>query len=178
MLLRQNKTIMGQGSFLPTYFYLQQLLALCIAQFEAPLILVVNIHINNNVEVGRKSFKKVVINAKLLYNIYVLYLIEYGGNMPTELKKYFWDTEFEKLDLEKNKRYIISRLYCYGDLKAIKWIKHTYTNKDIKEVAKKSRNLNPLVANYLRQQFNLKKEEMMYYKMTKALNYEFGRENY
>ncbi len=98
--------------------------------------------------------------------------------MPTELKKYFWDTEFEKLDLEKNKRYIISRLYCYGDLKAIKWIKHTYTNKDIKEVAKKSRNLNPLVANYLRQQFNLKKEEMMYYKMTKALNYEFGRENY
>ena len=98
--------------------------------------------------------------------------------MPTELKKYFWDTEFEKLDLEKNKRYIISRLYCYGDLKAIKWIKHTYTNNDIKEVAKKSRNLNPLVANYLRQQFNLKKEEMMYYKMTKALNYEFGRENY
>ena len=98
--------------------------------------------------------------------------------MPTELKKYFWDTEFEKLDLEKNKRYIISRLYCYGDLKAIKWIKQTYTNKDIKEVAKKSRNLNPLVANYLRQQFNLKKEEMMYYKMTKALNYEFGRENY
>ena len=98
--------------------------------------------------------------------------------MPTELKKYFWDTEFEKLDLEKNKRYIISRLYCYGDLKAIKWIKHTYTNKDIKEVAKKSRNLNPLVANYLRQQFNLRKEEMMYYKMTKALNYEFGRENY
>ena len=98
--------------------------------------------------------------------------------MPTELKKYFWDTEFEKLDLEKNKRYIISRLYCYGDMKAIKWIKHTYTNKDIKEVAKKSRNLNPLVANYLRQQFNLKKEEMMYYKMTKALNYEFGRENY
>ena len=98
--------------------------------------------------------------------------------MPTELKKYFWDTEFEKLDLEKNKRYIISRLYCYGDLKAIKWIKQTYTNKDIKEVAKKSRNLTPLVANYLRQQFNLKKEEMMYYKTMKALNYEFGRENY
>ena len=95
--------------------------------------------------------------------------------MPTELKKYFWDTEFEKLDLEKNKKYIISRLYCYGDLKAIKWIKDTYTSKDIKEVAKKSRNLNPLVANYLRQQCNLKKEEMIYYKTTKALNYEFGR---
>ena len=42
--------------------------------------------------------------------------------MPEELKKYFWDTQFELLDKEKNKRYIISRLYCYGDLKAIKWV--------------------------------------------------------
>lgn len=98
--------------------------------------------------------------------------------MPTEFKKYFWDVEFEKLDLEKNKRYIISRLYCYGDLKAIRWIKQTYTKKDIEEVAKKSRNLTPLVANYLQQQFHLKKEQMMYYKTRKALNYEFGRENY
>ena len=98
--------------------------------------------------------------------------------MPTEFKKYFWDVEFEKLDLEKNKRYIISRLYCYGDLKAIRWIKQAYTKKDIEEVAKKSRNLTPLVANYLQQQFHLKKEQMMYYKTRKALNYEFGRENY
>ncbi len=98
--------------------------------------------------------------------------------MPIEFKKYFWDVEFEKLDLEKNKRYIISRLYCYGDLKAIRWIKQTYLKADIEEVAKKSRNLTPLVANYLKQQFHLKKEQMMYYKTRKALNYEFGRENY
>ena len=135
----------------------------------------VNIHINNNVEVGRKSFKKVVINAKLLYNIYVLYLIEYGGNMPTELKKYFWDTDFERLDLQKNKEYIISRLYCYGDLKAIKWIKETYSKEDIKEVAIKSRDLKPLVANYLRQQFDLKKEEMEYYRAVQGMNYEYWR---
>ena len=98
--------------------------------------------------------------------------------MPIEFKKYFWDVEFEKLDLEKNKRYIISRLYCYGDLKAIRWIKQAYTKKDIEEVAKKSRNLTPLVANYLQQQFHLKKEQIMDYKTRKAMNYEFGRENY
>ena len=136
-----------------------------------------NIHINNNVEVGRKSFKKVVINAKLLYNIYVLYLIEYGGNMPTELKKYFWDTDFERLDLQKNKEYIISRLYCYGDLKAVKWVKSVYSEEDIKEVAIKSRDLKPLVANYLRQQFNLKKEEMAYYRCVQRTNYEYWRVN-
>ncbi len=54
--------------------------------------------------------------------------------MPEELKKYFWDTKFEKLDIRKNKRYIISRLYCYGDLKAIKWIKETYSKEDIKKL--------------------------------------------
>ena len=93
--------------------------------------------------------------------------------MPTEFKKYFWDTQFEKLDLRKNKRYIISRLYCYGDLNAIKWVKETYGKEDIREVAIKSRDLKPLVANYLRQQFNLKKEERAYYRAIQGINYEY-----
>lgn len=97
--------------------------------------------------------------------------------MPNELKKYFWDTEFDKLDIKKNMKYIISRLYCYGDINEIKWLKSVYSDEDIKEVAKNSRNLKPLVANYLRQQFNLKKEEMAYYKATIAMNYEYWRVN-
>lgn len=95
--------------------------------------------------------------------------------MPEELRKYFWDTQFEKLDIKENKRYIISRIYCYGDLKAIKWIKDNYTREDIKDVALNSRNLKPLVANYLRQQFNLAKEQMAYYRWTTAMNYEYWR---
>ena len=100
-----------------------------------------------------------------------------GAKMPEELKKYFWDTKFEELDIRKNKRYIISRLYCYGDLKAINWIKKTYSKEDIREVAIKSRDLKPLVANYLRQQFNLKKEEMAYYRAVQSMNYEYWRVN-
>ena len=95
--------------------------------------------------------------------------------MPEDFKKYFWDTKFYELDKEKNKRYIISRLYCSGDLKALKWIKENYTLKDIEEVARNSRNLKPLVANYLRQQLNLKKEEMAYYRWTEAMNYEYWK---
>ena len=100
--------------------------------------------------------------------------------MPEEFRKYFWDTKFEELEKDKNKRYIISRLYCYGDLKAIKWIKDNYKIEDIEDVARNSRNsrnLKPLVANYLRQQFNLLKEEMAYYKWSQATNYEYWREN-
>lgn len=97
--------------------------------------------------------------------------------MPEELKPYFWDTKFEELDIKKNKRYIISRLYCYGDLKAIEWLKNTYEDKDIIDVAKNSRNLKPIVANYLRQQFKLKKEEMAYYRWVENMNYEYWRVN-
>ena len=97
--------------------------------------------------------------------------------MPEEFRKYFWDTKFDELDIIKNKRYIISRLYCYGDLRAIKWIKETYSKEDIKEVAIKSRDLKPLAANYLRQQFDLKKEEMAYYRAIQGMNYEFWRVN-
>ncbi len=97
--------------------------------------------------------------------------------MPEHLKKYFWDTKFEELNIKKNKRYIISRLYCYGDLKAIKWIHNNYSPADIEDVARNCRSLNPLVANYLRQQFDLKKEEMAYYKWAIAMNYEYWRVN-
>lgn len=97
--------------------------------------------------------------------------------MPKEFEKYFWDTQFEKLDKRINKRYIISRLYCYGDIKALKWIKKNYTNEDIEDVARNCRDLRPLVANYLRQQYNLDKEDMAYYKWTKAMNYEYWRVN-
>ena len=97
--------------------------------------------------------------------------------MPTELKKYFWDTDFERLDLQENKEYIISRLYCYGDLKAIRWVNNTYSREDIKKVAIKRRDLKPIVANYLRQQFNLKKEEMAYYRTVSAINYEYWKVN-
>lgn len=104
-------------------------------------------------------------------------LFNVEGKMPEELKKYFWDTDFEKLNIQKNKSYIISRLYCYGDLKAIRWVNNTYSREDIKNVAINRRDLKPIVANYLRQQFNLKKEEMAYYKTVSAMNYEYWKVN-
>lgn len=94
--------------------------------------------------------------------------------MPIELKKYFWDTEYEKLDIEKNKKYIISRLFCEGDLASIKWLKKNYTEEEIIETAKTSRRLNPVTASFLKNIYDLKKEEMQYYINNKNMNYTFG----
>ena len=95
--------------------------------------------------------------------------------MPIELKKYFWDTNFEKLDLKKNMKYIISRLFCEGDIEDIRWLKKNYTREEIIETAKTSRRLTPLAANFLSVIYDIDKEEMQYYKNNKNMNYTFGR---
>ena len=95
--------------------------------------------------------------------------------IPIEFKKYFWDTDFSKLDMKKNKRYIIARIYCYGEIKDIRWIKNNFSNEDIEDVARNYRDLKPLVANYLRMQCNLKKEDMAYYIWNEKNNYEYWR---
>lgn len=96
-------------------------------------------------------------------------------DIPKEFKKYFWDTDFEKLDIQKNKKYIISRLYNFGDIEEIKWLNKTYSQEDINEVALTSRSLKPVVANFLCQQFKLNREDMSYYKTIMANNYEWGK---
>ncbi len=94
--------------------------------------------------------------------------------MPEEFRKYFWDTEFEKLDIKKNMKYIISRLYCEGNLNCFKWVNKTYTEQEIIETAKTSRRLNPVTANFLKNIYDLKKEEMQYYINNENMNYTFG----
>ena len=56
-------------------------------------------------------------------------------------------------------------------------VKILEAREDIKKVAIKRRDLKPIVANYLRQQFNLKKEEMAYYRTVSAINYEYWKVN-
>lgn len=94
--------------------------------------------------------------------------------MPIELKKYFWDTEYEKLDTKKNMKYIISRLFCEGNWDSIRWLKRTYTKEQIIETVKTSRRLTPVTASFLKNVYNLKKEDMQYYRNNENMNYTFG----
>lgn len=41
---------------------------------------------------------------------------------PKFLKKYFWDVDFEKLDIVKYRFYVIRRILNYGDERAIHWM--------------------------------------------------------
>ena len=41
---------------------------------------------------------------------------------PAFLKQYFWDIDFDKLDIEKYPLYVVARILNYGDEKAIAWM--------------------------------------------------------
>jgi hypothetical protein len=67
---------------------------------------------------------------------------------PKFLKKYFWDIDFEKLDVEKYRFYVIKRILNYGDEKAILWMnKHFHRDEQIKALCT-TRDISPQSANF------------------------------
>jgi len=49
--------------------------------------------------------------------------------LPPEFKKYFWDVDFETLDLVKRWKFILSRLMEIGGLDAARWISQSIASK-------------------------------------------------
>lgn len=54
--------------------------------------------------------------------------------VPGEFKKYFWDVDFDKLDLKKQKNFILDRLLNYGMFDTFNWIFSTFTNDEVKSL--------------------------------------------
>jgi len=82
-------------------------------------------------------------------------------SLPVFLSKYFWDIEFSTLDINKNKTYIIERLIEYGDLKAIKWLKNIYSEKDLETIIKTSKKLTKKTANYFSLYYKIKPQNIL-----------------
>ncbi len=79
------------------------------------------------------------------------------------LKPFFWDVNIESLDKEKHKQYIISRMFNFGDDEAIEWVKEEYTDEEIENVARNSRNFTKKSAEFLKNIYNLEEEDMKFY---------------
>jgi hypothetical protein len=68
--------------------------------------------------------------------------------LPSSIKKYFWDADFNTLDIQKHSSYLITRLLEYGDEKAILWMLNHISRKKIKTTVMESRELSPKSANF------------------------------
>lgn len=81
--------------------------------------------------------------------------------LPKFLEKYFWDTDFKKVDKEKDKAYIITKVLEYGDIPALKWLFVNFPQRQIKETFAKTRYFTKRVANFWRIFFNLPKNKVL-----------------
>ena len=82
------------------------------------------------------------------------------GRLPEFLKKYFWDVDFEDIDLEKRRIYVLRRLLDYGDEEAIQWMWKNFTESEIKDILHNYRGLSLKSANFWAVIVNVKKEDV------------------
>ncbi len=80
--------------------------------------------------------------------------------LPLFLKKYFWDAEFEKINFDDRKVYVLKRLLEYGNEESIKWMWKHFTVLDIKNILYRYRGLSLKSANFWSVIVDVKKEDV------------------
>lgn len=81
--------------------------------------------------------------------------------LPTFLKQYFWDVDFDKIDPEKSRIFILKRVLDRGDEKAIKWLLRHYTKADIRQLILTTRDLSAKTANFWADLLGLDKRKVV-----------------
>lgn len=81
--------------------------------------------------------------------------------LPFFLKQYFWDVDFEKLELETSKTFILKRVLDRGNDKALKWLLKHYTKNDIRELLLTTRDLSAKTANFWADLLNIDKRKVV-----------------
>ncbi|MBI5144705.1 MAG: hypothetical protein HZA27_00790 [Candidatus Omnitrophica bacterium] len=83
------------------------------------------------------------------------------NNLPSALKKYFWDVDFGKIDAKAYSQDVLARLLEYGDEKAINWIKRNFTKHQVEDVLFHYRSVSPQSANFWALIFNIDKRKVL-----------------
>jgi len=81
--------------------------------------------------------------------------------IPLKFKKYFWDSDFDKINLKKDASFIIGRILEYGDKEAIRWMMKNFKKAELKQTLLKKRGLSCKSANYWANIFNIPKNKIL-----------------
>ena len=81
--------------------------------------------------------------------------------LPQFLKKYFWDVEFGRLNIEGRKIYILRRILEYGDEKAVSWMWKNFKKSEIKDALCNFRGYSQKSANFWAFILGLPREEVL-----------------
>lgn len=81
-------------------------------------------------------------------------------SLPQKFQVFFWDTDLQKIDLQKNQNYIIERLLEWGDVDALEWIKDSFGKEKIIDALKNSRNISLKTASFYSYIFNIPRGDL------------------
>lgn len=79
----------------------------------------------------------------------------------TFLQKYFWEIDFNNLDLDKRTEYITLRILEYGDIRAVRWLFKNVSKEKIKEVIIKRRGLSQKSLYFWSYFFNINSKDLL-----------------
>ncbi len=80
---------------------------------------------------------------------------------PKFLKKYFWDIDFDKLDVETHPQYVLGRILEYGDEQAIRWMMKRFDKDEVADILFHYRTLSPKSANFWAWFFKIDKGKVL-----------------
>lgn len=68
--------------------------------------------------------------------------------LPAAIAHYFWDTDAGQLDPLQYPRYVQERLFEYGDETALRWLRRTFRDEELRATLQQSRALSPRSATF------------------------------
>ena len=80
--------------------------------------------------------------------------------LPPYFKPYFWDIDYNSLDLHDNAGFVIKRVLDRGNTKAIKWLFNNYSITTIKNILFEIRDISPKTANFWADALKLDKSKI------------------
>jgi len=79
---------------------------------------------------------------------------------PQDLRTLFWDINLDNFNPASVPEYTIGRILEYGDREAIRWLRETFAEEQIKEVIRTERRLTRKSANLWAAVFGIPKDEV------------------
>ncbi len=83
------------------------------------------------------------------------------NHLPEFLKEYFWDVNFEALDLDKWRVFVLKRILEYGNDQAADWMLKNFKENEIKDALCNYRGYSKKSANFWALVLNIPKQDVL-----------------
>ena len=91
-------------------------------------------------------------------------VLKYGGNVIKFRKSLFWDLPDGSLDLKKNKRLILERVFSRGNIKEFQYVNKCYSRDEIRKTVVQAGSLDKKTLHFISNTYQLKPSDFLCYK--------------